>query len=328
MKEEFKTDERRKLKRLGCLFVVFSAIMFIILTLLAMFTYYPVFYSFFTDYFSNLGITVFSFLTIRLRVGTDVISPTLWNFSIVLLSIAFGIFWYILQTIFIGTKKMKSVSRAGMITGLVSSAFFIGVAIFPVDFYGFAHIVAGYGFFILLGITIILFSIAIFLNEETHQDYWNFHFFHFKKRLRIRYNDKIFWGRFRVVCGITVSILAFCYVFTPAFQPIFQKIAVYSVIFWMLIQSIWAWHVIGPGPDALNPYTLLKKIMEPIITKEMEKHLQGKITLEQAVSEIIRQEKKVMMVIKSADENYHRLKNNRNLQNMLSFVRLVTQNKP
>jgi len=135
-------------------------------------------------------------------------------------------------------------------------------------------------------------------------------------------------GRFRVVCGIAVSILAFCYVFTPAFQPIFQKIAVYCVIFWMLIQSIWAWHVIEPRSDALNHYTLLKKIMEPIITKEMEKHLQSKITLKQAVSEIIRQEKKVMMVIKSADENYNRLKNNRNLQNVLSFVRLVTQKKP
>ena len=221
MKEKVKTDEWRKLKRLGCLFVDFSVILFIILTLLAMFAYNPIFYSFPTDYFSNLGMTMYFLILDKFRVD-NVITTTLWNFSIILTSFSFAIFWYILKSILVETKKMNSVSKAGLILGLISSAFFIGVAIFPVDFYGYEHIIAGYGFFILLGITIILYTIAIFLNEETHQDYWTFHFLRFQKRFRIRFIDKIFWGRFRLVFGFAVSGLAFFYVFTPVFQPIFQ----------------------------------------------------------------------------------------------------------
>ncbi|MFX1450652.1 MAG: hypothetical protein ACFFCM_07420, partial [Promethearchaeota archaeon] len=176
-KKEIQTEERRKIKRIVCLFTIFGVIQFLILTFLAMFAYYPVIYSFTNNYFSDLGKTVIWTLTFDFRpiFVLNPISSNLWIITVIVTAISFVFFWIIFRTLYKETKIMTKISTLGTILGVISTAFFIGVAIFPVDIYGLAHLISGYGFFFIFAICIILYTIAIFLNEELFNlEIWKF----------------------------------------------------------------------------------------------------------------------------------------------------------
>ncbi|MHA1377445.1 MAG: DUF998 domain-containing protein [Candidatus Helarchaeota archaeon] len=324
LKEQLITDDYRKYKRICCLLIWICTCLFVFFTGLAMFVYYPVYYSFINNYFSELGrIISFEFI---LRGQIHLISPTLWIVSVAINAISFALFWSVFKTLFTEAEKMKKYSTAGTITGIISSFFFIAVAVFPLDIYGLAHIIAGYGFFVLFAISVILYSIAIFFNEKyKDQDVWKFHLGRFKRDFNIRHIDKTVWGRFRIIYGFIVSALAVFYVVAPFLQPLFQKIAVYNIILWMVIQSYWAWNVIGPGPDSIDRITMLEYIMKHIIENEMKRHLDREITLNEAILNIIAYERMIINELKHKYQYFQRLKSENRLEEFVSSLKLKNQ---
>ncbi|MFX1449949.1 MAG: hypothetical protein ACFFCM_03835, partial [Promethearchaeota archaeon] len=133
-------------------------------------------------------------------------------------------------------------------------------------------------------------------------------------------------GKIRIIIGFTVAAFAIFYPLSPIMQPLFQKIAVYSIIVWIVIQTTWVWKIVGPGPDFLSIKTLFNMIMNKVVSYHTSEHLTGKTTFDHSIISILDFERKLLIKLKYSNIRAYRFKHDKNLQQILSLVRLITQN--
>ena len=198
--------------RLACLVTVFGVMQFLLLTFLAAF-FYPGGYDYFGYYFSDLGAVI-------ARNGEpNSISAIL--FSVALTMVALGLipFWLILRSIFTESRVGKVLSTLGSISGLTSSPFIIGVALFPIDTQLDTHILATLIFFSLFVSSTVFYSIAILLNQK-HSNYFG-------------------------LVGIVLFAVSLA-IFVDPLAPhvaFLQTIVTYGYFVWVLLQTflVWRW---------------------------------------------------------------------------------------
>ena len=198
--------------RLACLVTVFGVVQFLLLTFLAAF-FYPGGYDYFGYYFSDLGAVV-------ARNGEpNSISAILFSVALTMVALALIPFWLILRSIFTESRVGKVLSTLGSISGLTSSPFIIGVALFPIDTQLDTHILATLIFFSLFVSSTVFYSIAIMLNQN-HSNYF---------------------GLVGVVL-FAVSLAIFVDPLAPH-VAFLQTIVTYGYFFWVLLQTflVWRW---------------------------------------------------------------------------------------
>ncbi|MHA1378410.1 MAG: DUF998 domain-containing protein [Candidatus Helarchaeota archaeon] len=172
---------------------------------------YPFPYSFWGNYFSDLGRTYIDFGRIP-----NPISSTLFFSGLIIAGIAFIPFWVILKTIYLDLE-LKHLSTLGTSTGIISSIFLIAVAIFPTNIYYTLHAIVASIFFVSFALGIFIFTVIIFRNSK--------------------------YPNFFAYIGIFVLAIILLYVFTPVSRPLFQKLCIYSIMLWVLTQNIKIWDI-------------------------------------------------------------------------------------
>jgi hypothetical protein len=198
-------------KRLSGYLAIFGGIQFIIITAIIMLIYpgYPP-YNFFLNTFSQLG----------QAVTNSVPTPLNWflfAFTATLVGVCSIPFWLAIRTLFTGTQRLFYLSWLGTILGLLGAVFVSSLAIFAMDVFPSLHGYSTYAFFLFISSAIIVYTIAILLN----QDYENMY----------------------AIIGIIVAILAYTYLIgmilnVPIIEgPAMQKVAVYALIIWSVFQG-------------------------------------------------------------------------------------------
>ena len=185
---------------------------FLLLTFLAS-LFYPGGYDYVGYYFSDLG-------AVKARNGEpNSISSTLFFMALTMVALALVPFWLIFRSIFMGSRVGRVLSTLGSVSGLTSSPFIIGVALFPIDTQLDAHILATLIFFSLFVLSTILYSITIILNQN-HSNYFGF----------------VGIALFVVSLGIFLDPLA-------PHVAFLQTIVIYGYFVWVLLQVvlIWRW---------------------------------------------------------------------------------------
>ena len=198
--------------RMACLVTVFGVVQFLLLTFLAAF-FYPGGYDYFWYYFSDLGAVV-------ARNGEpNSISAILFSVALTMVALALIPFWLTLRSIFTESRVGKVLSTLGSISGLTSSPFIIGVALFPIDTQLDTHILATLIFFSLFVSSTVFYSIAIMLNQN-HSNYF---------------------GLVGVVL-FAVSLAIFVDPLAPH-VAFLQTIVTYGYFVWVLLQTflVWRW---------------------------------------------------------------------------------------
>ena len=198
--------------RLACLVTVFGVMQFLLLTFLAAF-FYPGGYDYFGYYFSDLGAVI-------ARNGEpNSISAILFSVALTMVALALIPFWLILRSIFTESRVGRILSTLGSISGLTSSPFIIGVALFPIDTQLDTHILATLVFFSLFVSATIFYSIAIMLNQN-HSNYFG-------------------------LVGIVLFAVSLA-IFVDPLAPhvaFLQTIVTYGYFVWVLLQTflVWRW---------------------------------------------------------------------------------------
>ena len=198
--------------RLACIVTVFGVLQFLLLTFLAAF-FYPGGYDYFGYYFSDLGAVV-------ARNGEpNSISAVLFSVALTIVALALIPFWLILRSILTESRVGRVLSTLGSISGLTSSPFIIGVALFPIDTQLDPHILATLIFFSLFVLSTIFYSMAIMLNRN-HSNYFGL----------------VGIVLFAVSLAIFVDPLAPHVAFLPT-------IVTYGYFVWVLLQTylVWRW---------------------------------------------------------------------------------------
>jgi len=202
----------RSIGRLACLVTVFGVLQFLLLTFVAA-LFYPGGYDYFGYYFSDLG-------AVTAKNGEpNSISSTLFFVALTMVALALIPFWLIFRSIFTESRFGRVMSTIGSISGLTSSPFIIGVALFPIDTQLDAHILATLIFFSLFVLSTIFYSIAVILNQK-HSNYFGF-------------------------AGIVLFAVSLA-IFVDPLAPhvaFLQTIVTYGYFVWVLLQVvlIWRW---------------------------------------------------------------------------------------
>ena len=150
---------RKSLSRLVCTVTIFGVLQFILLTFFAGF-FYPGGYDYFRYYFSDLG-------AVMARNGEpNSISSTLFFVTLAVNALTIIPFWIIIRSLFTESNVEKVLSTLGSASGLLSSPFIIGVALFPIDTQLETHILVTLVFFLLFTVATLLYSVAIILNHK------------------------------------------------------------------------------------------------------------------------------------------------------------------
>ncbi len=217
-------------KRKGVFFTLIGGIQFIFITIIAMF-FYPRPYNFVLDHFSSLGFldANFSSYYTGLPYLANPISSVMFIITILLVSVTIIPLWLVLPFVYNERTSTKIMSWGGSFFGLASVPFLMLVAI-PADVEIILHTIGALGFFLLFAIAIIIYTVALFLNDK--------------------YNNKLaIIGFIAMFIGFSYAIIGNFYDFLP---PIFaysnafhQKLAVYSFIIWAMIQIVIVWKDIG-----------------------------------------------------------------------------------
>lgn len=197
-------------KRFSALLGILGGIIFIIVTFVAMLTY-PRGYSFFDNYFSELGLTITN--------GT----PSMLNYVLFIIACSSPAlclipFLFAMQTVFTETKLLSILSWIGTILGIASAPNLAFLAIFAADVQMALHGLTTLLFFILITLGILVYSIAILLNKEYPNLY--------------------------AIIGLVVVIICFLLIgaaFIPVFDffgsALWQKVSVYALILWSAFQG-------------------------------------------------------------------------------------------
>jgi hypothetical membrane protein len=199
--------KRDKLIRLSYWLGVIGIVQFIILTIIAMIVY-PGGYSFSRYFFSTLGCvnSVTNHLPSMAPRILFIIACTITAVMNIPFSLA-------LRTNLKDSRAEKFFAWLGTILSIASSPFLSLLAIFPADLKINLHLQVTRIFFMLFGLAVIIYTIAFFINKK--------------------YNKII------ASYGILVAIMAIAYINIFMFNPIFQKITVYMMILWVVVQGVY-----------------------------------------------------------------------------------------
>jgi hypothetical protein len=152
-------DER--LIKIYSLVIVMGIVQFIVLTYVAA-VYYPGGYDYFGYYFSDLG-------AVTARNGdTNDLSSSLFSISLTLVALSLIPFWISVRALSGETKPAKLLSKVGSVSGLVSTPFIFGVALYPMDTQLNAHILTTMLFFTFFMAGMASYSLMFIVSSE-HQ---------------------------------------------------------------------------------------------------------------------------------------------------------------
>lgn len=202
-------------KHLSCIAALIGGIQFIVVTFIAMF-FYPDGYSFTEDYFSFLGTTI----NVR-TYSPNRISRILFVIACVVAGASLIPFWIVITTLFKNSDIARYLSYFGSILGIISSPLLMGAGIFPGDKMYETHSFSAKYFFLLFAAAILIYSIAILLNEN----YQNIYAF--------------------IGFGFSVLIVLYILRFFIQIGPLMQKIIAYGFISWAGLQVIKIWKTIN-----------------------------------------------------------------------------------
>ena len=120
-----------------------------------------------------------------------------------------------MRTVFLKKKSTKYISTLGTIFELIAAPCLSLIAYFPPNIYPDQHLLATRLFFGFTGLTIIVYSIAILLNDLYHKIYGYF--------------------------GLAVGAYMIFHLLVLLDSAVSQKFTVYTVIIWLVIQGIRLW---------------------------------------------------------------------------------------
>ena len=205
----------KKLKNwenLGAFLGMIGGIQFIIITIITMIIY-PGGYSFWENYFSDLGRTV------SVTNGQDnTTNYILFASTCTVAAICLVPFMLSLRTVFTEKKVCLYISTLGTFLGLAAAPFLSLLAILPPDILMEPHMFATRSFFLFCSCTIVVYSIAILFNEAYEKIY--------------------------AYIGIAVSIYIMIHLLVLLYNVASQKFTVYIMIIWIIIQGFKLWKVL------------------------------------------------------------------------------------
>ena len=189
-------------KRIGTWCGIIAGIQFIVITFTIM-IFYPEGYSFLENTFSSLGLSV--------TKGYS----TPWNWfgfatATTLAGVLMVPFWLSIRTVFTETPMQRGLSWLGTILGVVAAPCLAGIGIFAADLFGVQHGWSTILFFILMALTIGVYSVVILLNKEYENGY--------------------------AMIGIATGALCLLYIFVIGGAAM-QKVAVYAIILFSVLQG-------------------------------------------------------------------------------------------
>ncbi len=189
-------------KRIGTWCGIVAGIQFIVITFTIM-IFYPEGYSFLENTFSSLGLSVtkgystpwnwFGFATATTVAGSLMVP-----------------FWLTIRTVFTETPIQRGLSWLGTILGVAAAPCLVGIGIFAADLFGVQHGWSTILFFILMALTIGVYSVVILLNKEYENGY--------------------------AMVGIITVALCLLYIFVIGGAAM-QKVAVYAIILFSVLQG-------------------------------------------------------------------------------------------
>ncbi|MHA1969259.1 MAG: hypothetical protein ACW964_15845 [Candidatus Hodarchaeales archaeon] len=208
-------DDFKSIGRLACLSTIFSTIQFLLLTSLAALLY-PGGYDYLGYYFSDLGAVV------ARNGASNSFSSTMFFITLTLTGLAIIPLWLILPSLFKESTVERLLSILGSIIGLIAVPLLIAIGMFPMDTQSELHGFFARYMFLSFGIAILIYSIAIVVN----QNYSNFY----------------------SLIGLAIFILVIIYVFFELgdLHTFVQKVIVYSYIVWAFIQVFRIWPSVKP----------------------------------------------------------------------------------
>ncbi len=176
------------------------------------------YYSFWTNFFSDLGRTK------SLSGKSNLISCVIYIISGTILAISITPFTISMSQFFKETKLQKNLSIFLILFGFITSIFWIASMITPWDLYGNIHLVLGIIYTTTGVIVLLLLAIMIFLNEDFPNKYafillfyFSIYLFNLLIVILLKYNPN------------TLSSLVF--------QATFQKITIYLFLATFLYQA-------------------------------------------------------------------------------------------
>ena len=199
-------------KYLGCFFGIIGCIQFIIITIIAM-LFYPGGYSFWNNFFSHLGFTKSAN-----NGQPNTISSLLFIITMILGGIFFIPFWLSIRTIFTETKRLRYTTWFGTILGLISCPLLAMVALIPGDIMRDQHLLVTMLFFFFFALGIIVYSIAMLFNKN--------------------------YDNFYAYIGFAMAVLLLLYMSIFLLNAAVQKITVYVLFSWIIIQGIKVWKIL------------------------------------------------------------------------------------
>ncbi|TFG29170.1 DUF998 domain-containing protein [Candidatus Thorarchaeota archaeon] len=197
-------------KRLGAFLGILGGIIFIIVTFIAMLTY-PEGYSFFENYFSQLGLTV-------TNSQPSMLNYILFSIACTSAAVCLVPFLFAMRTVFTETLQLKLLSWIGTILGIAAAPNLSALALFAADVFPTEHGLTTLLFFLLITIGILVYSVAILLNNNYQNLY--------------------------ALIGFAVVLICFLHIgafFSPLFvqfgTALWQKVSVYALILWSAFQG-------------------------------------------------------------------------------------------
>jgi len=213
MSSSFNLKKLKNWKFLGCFLGIMGCVQFIIITIIAMF-FYPGGYSFLDNFFSHLGFTKSAN-----NGQPNTISFILFITTMTITAIFIIPFWLSIRTIFTETNKLKYTSWIGTIIGLSSCPFIVLIALTPGDIMRNLHLLVTMLFFLLFASAIIIYSIAILFNREYENLY--------------------------AYTGFAMAVLLLLYMSVFLLNAAVQKITVYVLFSWIIIQAMKTWKILN-----------------------------------------------------------------------------------
>ena len=199
-------------KYLGAFLGMFGGILFIIGTIIIM-IFYPGGYSFSENYLSELGHTV------SVSNGQDnMTNYIMWSIICTVLAIFFIPFMLSLRTVFTEKKASLYISTLGTALGIVAAPFLSLLALLAPDILMEEHEIATRIFFLLMALTIVVYSIATLFNDKYEKTYAYF--------------------------GFAIGIYIVIHLFVLLYNAVSQKFTVYIMIAWIIIQGFKLWKVL------------------------------------------------------------------------------------
>lgn len=208
-------DDFKSKGRLCCLSIIFAALQLMLISNIAA-LFYPGGYDFFGYYFSDLG-------TVLARNGaSNSFSSTLFFITLTLVSIFMIPIWLILPTLFKESTVEKVLSYIGSVFGFIASPLAFLVGFFPADTESDLHSFVAQYFFLAFGLAILIYSIAILINQN-YSNYFS-------------------------LIGLAIFLLVLVYVFLNLgdWSTFVQKVIIYSYIVWAFIQVFRIWPSVKP----------------------------------------------------------------------------------